>query len=76
YELGAALFIGWAGASLCIIGGVIFCFSISDNNKTPRMGYTYNGPTSVTSSRTKYHGGEGDFKTTGPSKQFDKNAYV
>ncbi|XP_050006381.1 claudin-10 isoform X5 [Alexandromys fortis] len=73
YELGAALFIGWAGASLCIIGGVIFCFSISDNNKTPS--YTYNGPTSVTSSRTKYHG-EGDFKTTGPSKQFDKNAYV
>nr|XP_003409660.1 claudin-10 isoform X2 [Loxodonta africana] len=76
YELGAALFIGWAGASLCIIGGVIFCFSISDNNnKTPRMGYTYNGATSVLSSRTKYHGGE-DFKTTNPSKQFDKNAYV
>ncbi|XP_021104691.1 claudin-10 isoform X4 [Heterocephalus glaber] len=76
YELGAALFIGWAGASLCIIGGVIFCFSISDNNKTPRMGYAYNGATSIMSSRTKYHGGEGDFKTTSPSKQFDKNAYV
>ncbi|XP_070376146.1 claudin-10 isoform X2 [Equus asinus] len=76
YELGAALFIGWAGASLCIIGGIIFCFSISDNNKTPRMGYAYNGATSVMSSRTKYHGGEGDFKTTNPSKQFDKNAYV
>ncbi|XP_006211065.1 claudin-10 isoform X2 [Vicugna pacos] len=76
YELGAALFIGWAGASLCIIGGVIFCFSISDNSKTPRMGYTYNGATSVMSSRTKYPGGEGDFKTTNPSKQFDKNAYV
>nr|XP_004651107.1 claudin-10 isoform X3 [Jaculus jaculus] len=76
YELGAALFIGWAGSSLCIIGGVIFCFSISDNNKTPRMGYTYNGPTSAVSSRTKYHGGEGDFKTTNPAKQFDKNAYV
>ncbi|XP_027445718.1 claudin-10 isoform X3 [Callorhinus ursinus] len=76
YELGAALFIGWAGASLCIIGGVIFCFSISDNNKPPRMGYAYNGATSVLSSRTKYHGAEGDFKTTNPSKQFDKNAYV
>ncbi|KAH0624490.1 hypothetical protein JD844_031980 [Phrynosoma platyrhinos] len=36
YELGAALFIGWAGASLCIIGGSIFCFSIAENNKTPR----------------------------------------
>ncbi|XP_032170372.1 claudin-10 isoform X3 [Mustela nigripes] len=76
YELGAALFIGWAGASLCIIGGVIFCFSISDNTKPPRMGYSYNGATSVLSSRTKYHGAEGDFKTTNPSKQFDKNAYV
>ncbi|XP_021551636.1 claudin-10 isoform X3 [Neomonachus schauinslandi] len=76
YELGAALFIGWAGASLCIIGGVIFCFSISDNNKPPRMGYAYNGATSVLSSRTKYHGAEGGFKTTNPSKQFDKNAYV
>ncbi|XP_004577454.1 claudin-10 isoform X3 [Ochotona princeps] len=75
YELGAALFIGWAGASLCIIGGVIFCFSISDNNKTPRMAYAYNGATSAMSSRTKYHGGE-DFKTAHPSKQFDKNAYV
>ncbi|XP_044105903.1 claudin-10 isoform X4 [Neovison vison] len=76
YELGAALFIGWAGASLCIIGGVIFCFSISDNTKPPRMGYAYNGATSVLSSRTKYHGAGGDFKTTNPSKQFDKNAYV
>ncbi|XP_045444693.1 claudin-10 isoform X3 [Pipistrellus kuhlii] len=76
YELGAALFIGWSGATLCIIGGVIFCFSISDNNKKPRMGYAYNGATSVMSSRAKYHGGEGDIKTTTPSKQFDKNAYV
>ncbi|KAM6180010.1 claudin-10 isoform 4-T4 [Erethizon dorsatum] len=41
-----------------------------------KMGYPYNGATSVMSSRTKYHGGEGDFKTTNPSKQFDKNAYV
>uniref|UniRef100_G1Q1L5 Claudin n=1 Tax=Myotis lucifugus TaxID=59463 RepID=G1Q1L5_MYOLU len=73
YELGAALFIGWSGASLCIIGGVIFCFSIYDNNKTPS--YAYNGATSVMSSRAKYHGGE-DVKTANPSKQFDKNAYV
>ncbi|XP_012502791.1 PREDICTED: claudin-10 isoform X1 [Propithecus coquereli] len=40
-----------------------------------KMGYVYNGATSAMSSRTKYHGGE-DFKTTNPSKQFDKNAYV
>nr|KAF6373251.1 claudin 10 [Pipistrellus kuhlii] len=41
-----------------------------------KMGYAYNGATSVMSSRAKYHGGEGDIKTTTPSKQFDKNAYV
>ncbi|XP_028929202.1 claudin-10 isoform X5 [Ornithorhynchus anatinus] len=45
-------------------------------NYEQKMGYAYNGATSVLSSRTKFHGGEGDFKTTSPPKQFDKNAYV
>ncbi|NXY43526.1 CLD10 protein, partial [Ceuthmochares aereus] len=73
YELGAALFIGWAGASLCIIGGSIFCFSIAENSNTPRRGYAYNGAASVLSSRTKVHNSVPD-KT--PPKHFDKNAYV
>ncbi|XP_025056149.1 claudin-10 [Alligator sinensis] len=77
YELGAALFIGWAGSSLCIIGGSIFCFSIAENNKTPRMGYTYKGATSVISSRTKAHSNTADFKLPKDSpRHFDKNAYV
>ncbi|XP_008105070.1 claudin-10 isoform X2 [Anolis carolinensis] len=76
YELGAALFIGWAGASLCIIGGSIFCFSIAENNKTPRLGYAYNRAGSVVSARTKACNGS-DFKTSKvPPKHFDKNAYV
>ncbi|KFV60629.1 Claudin-10, partial [Tyto alba] len=73
YELGAALFIGWAGASLCIIGGSIFCFSIAENSNSPRRGYAYNGATSVISSRMKVHNSVPD-KT--PPKHFDKNAYV
>ncbi|KAM4906206.1 claudin-10 isoform 2-T2 [Sylvia borin] len=73
YELGAALFIGWAGASLCIIGGIIFCFSIAENSNSARRGYAYNGATSVMSSRTKVHNSVPD-KT--PPKHFDKNAYV
>ncbi|KAJ6660875.1 hypothetical protein lerEdw1_017032 [Lerista edwardsae] len=72
YELGAALFIGWAGASLCIIGGSIFCFSIAENNKTPRIGYTYNKAASVMSTRTKAYSSSGK----APPKHFDKNAYV
>uniref|UniRef100_A0A8V0XTM4 Claudin 10 n=1 Tax=Gallus gallus TaxID=9031 RepID=A0A8V0XTM4_CHICK len=73
YELGAALFIGWAGASLCIIGGSIFCFSIAENSKSPRRAYAYNGAASVMSSRTKIHNSVPD--KTSP-KHFDKNAYV
>ncbi|XP_020639207.1 claudin-10 isoform X2 [Pogona vitticeps] len=77
YELGAALFIGWAGASLCIIGGSIFCFSIAENNKTPRMGYAYNRAASMISTRTKAYNGSADPKTPqSPPKHFDKNAYV
>ncbi|XP_062983513.1 claudin-10 isoform X3 [Elgaria multicarinata webbii] len=77
YELGAALFIGWAGASLCIIGGSIFCFSIAENNKTPRMGYMYNKAASVMSTRTKAYNSSAEFKTPrAPPKHFDKNAYV
>ncbi|XP_026524645.1 claudin-10 [Notechis scutatus] len=75
YELGAALFIGWAGASLCIIGGSIFCFSIAENKPTPRMVYAYNKSASVMSTRTKAY--SADFKTSKiPPKHFDKNAYV
>ncbi|KAL7983902.1 hypothetical protein Chor_000778 [Crotalus horridus] len=75
YELGAALFIGWAGASLCIIGGSIFCFSIAENKPTQRMVYTYNRPSSVMSTRTKAY--SADFKGSKmPPKHFDKNAYV
>lgn len=30
FELGAALFIGWAGSVLCILGGLVFCLSLSE----------------------------------------------
>lgn len=30
FELGAALFIGWAGSVLCVLGGFIFCLSLSE----------------------------------------------
>ncbi|XP_067842579.1 claudin-10-like [Heptranchias perlo] len=80
YELGAALFIGWAGSSLSILGGVIFCFSLFDGEDSPRVGYGYSATASVFSSRTKTHNVAEDMKSTRnagiPPKQFDKNAYV
>uniref|UniRef100_A0A3Q2YXL5 Claudin n=1 Tax=Hippocampus comes TaxID=109280 RepID=A0A3Q2YXL5_HIPCM len=32
FELGAALFIGWAGSVLSILGGLIFCLSLSESS--------------------------------------------
>ncbi|XP_015272621.1 PREDICTED: claudin-10 isoform X2 [Gekko japonicus] len=77
YELGAALFIGWAGSSLCIIGGSIFCFSLVKDNKNRRVGYAYNTAASAISTRTKAYNDSTDFKAPNASpKHFDKNAYV
>ncbi|XP_048350848.1 claudin-10 isoform X2 [Sphaerodactylus townsendi] len=77
YELGAALFIGWAGSSLCIIGGSIFCFLFIKENKSPRTGYAYNTAASMVSARTKVYSGSPDFNSPSVSpKHFDKNVYV
>ncbi|XP_066562801.1 claudin-10a isoform X2 [Amia ocellicauda] len=80
YELGAALFIGWAGSVLLILGGVGFCFSFAEEGEQKRRAYTYSGAASFISSRTKVHSRPGDIKTGGEngqsSKQFGKNAYV
>nr|XP_033781520.1 claudin-10-like isoform X2 [Geotrypetes seraphini] len=35
YELGAALFIGWGGSSLCLTGGAAFCFSMMEERRSP-----------------------------------------
>ncbi|XP_078400965.1 claudin-10-like [Cetorhinus maximus] len=78
YELGAALFIGWAGSSLSILGGAIFCFSLSNGKGSPRVGYGYSARASLFSSRTMVHNEDmRSMKNAGiPPKQFDKNAYV
>ncbi|PIO06371.1 hypothetical protein AB205_0057100 [Aquarana catesbeiana] len=41
YELGTALFIGWAGSVLCLIGGFIFCCTFPFDNVIQRSGYRY-----------------------------------
>uniref|UniRef100_A0A3B3W0T0 Claudin n=1 Tax=Poecilia latipinna TaxID=48699 RepID=A0A3B3W0T0_9TELE len=46
YELGAALFIGWAGGILCILGGSVFCFSVADSFSRRLVSATYNSSSS------------------------------
>uniref|UniRef100_A0A3Q3JBC7 Claudin n=1 Tax=Monopterus albus TaxID=43700 RepID=A0A3Q3JBC7_MONAL len=69
-ELGAALFIGWAGSVLCILGGLIFCLSLAE--------YTYSGAASFVMTRNKHSNTANSLhKEPGePSRQFGRNAYV
>ncbi|XP_036840308.1 claudin-10-like [Oncorhynchus mykiss] len=84
FELGAALFIGWAGSVLCISGGLIFCLSLSEGFS--RAECSYSGGTSMVTKRHKPGKSANSFYkspvSTDPrdpaehSRQFGKNAYV
>ncbi|XP_053306234.1 claudin-10-like [Spea bombifrons] len=77
YELGAALFIGWGGSSLNVIGGSILCFSLNENLKDSRINYSYNGVPSVRSARTRQpDASNGRNAHRDLPRHFDKNAYV
>ncbi|XP_073474019.1 claudin-10 [Aquarana catesbeiana] len=77
YELGTALFIGWAGSVLCLIGGFIFCCTFPFDNVIQRSGYRY-----ATASANSIHSMT---KIKAPSKlmhrdelsqTYNKNSYV
>ncbi|CAH2322742.1 claudin-10 isoform X1 [Pelobates cultripes] len=77
YELGAALFIGWGGSSLTVIGGAILCFSLNDSLRESRIHYSYNGVTSVRSARTRLPDESNSCNAPRDlPRHFDKNAYV
>ncbi|XP_060944646.1 claudin-10-like isoform X1 [Limanda limanda] len=86
YELGAALFIGWAGSVLCIIGGSILCFSIADSctKSHSQVKYIYRGAPSHSHVSSHPRGQATsanqrlppDYSSPPGSQHFDKNAYV
>ncbi|XP_029971266.1 claudin 15-like a [Salarias fasciatus] len=47
FELGAGLFIGWAGASLSIIGGILLCTSMKSASSGQKRGYYGEPPSKV-----------------------------
>uniref|UniRef100_A0A8C5M9L2 Claudin n=1 Tax=Leptobrachium leishanense TaxID=445787 RepID=A0A8C5M9L2_9ANUR len=44
YELGSALYIGWAGSLLAILGGSFLCCSFKKKKATKKGAYIYNHP--------------------------------
>ncbi|XP_029936743.1 claudin-10-like [Myripristis murdjan] len=86
YELGAALFIGWGGSILCILGGGLFCFSIAGSctKSHSQAGYIYKGATSH-SHISSYPRGQAksvnqrpppEYSSSSRMQHFDKNVYV
>ncbi|XP_015241898.1 claudin-10-like isoform X2 [Cyprinodon tularosa] len=86
YELGTALFVGWAGAVLCILGGSVFCFSVADScsKSHSQANYIFRGAASH-SHITAYTRGQKksvnerpatDNSTSSRMQHFDKNVYV
>ncbi|XP_065818037.1 claudin-10-like isoform X2 [Labrus bergylta] len=86
YELGTALFIGWGGSVLCILGGVILCFSIADSfsKRNSQAKNIYKGAASH-SHISSYPRGQArsinqrpppDYSNSSRIQHFDKNAYV
>ncbi|KAJ0005573.1 hypothetical protein NQD34_015467 [Periophthalmus magnuspinnatus] len=84
YELGAALFIGWAGSVLCILGGCMFCFSITGSFSKSRSqrSYIYKGNVSHVTSFPKGQGVSGhsrpapQYSSSSKNQTFDKSEYV
>nr|XP_020452187.1 claudin-10-like isoform X2 [Monopterus albus] len=84
YELGAALFIGWAGSILCILGGSMLCFSIGDSVTKSQENYIYKGA-ATHSHISPYPRGHAksvnprptaDCSNSSRTQHFDKNIYV
>ncbi|XP_010771846.1 claudin-10-like isoform X1 [Notothenia coriiceps] len=82
YELGAALFIGWSGSILCILGGTMLCFSIASSKSRSQANYIYKGTASHISSFPR---GQAkpvtqrpppDYSNSSRMQHFDKNVYV
>ncbi|XP_008276265.1 claudin-10a [Stegastes partitus] len=90
FELGAALFIGWAGSVLCILGGLVFCLSLSEGFSIrqvarsypeacdPTTAYSYSGAASFVTTRNKHSKptNHPHKEAREPSRQFGRNAYV
>ncbi|KAF1382600.1 hypothetical protein PFLUV_G00145470 [Perca fluviatilis] len=86
YELGAALFIGWAGSILCILGGSVLCFSITGSftKSHSRANYIYKGAVSHSHISSRPRGQAQSVNQRPPPdcsnssriQHFDKNVYV
>ncbi|XP_029705327.1 claudin-10 isoform X1 [Takifugu rubripes] len=84
YELGAALFIGWAGSLLCILGGSMLCFSIAGTKSHRQTKYIYKGAASH-SHVSSYPRAQAksvnqrpppEYSDASKMQHFDKSAYV
>ncbi|MEQ2233205.1 hypothetical protein ILYODFUR_019630 [Ilyodon furcidens] len=77
FELGAALFVGWVGSVLCILGGLVFCLSASESFSLKGK-YRYTGAPSFGTKHSQHNRTANSLQTEPrePRRPLQRNAYV
>ncbi|XP_068121352.1 claudin-10 [Hyperolius riggenbachi] len=76
YELGTALFVGWAGSVLCLVGGFIFCCTFRFDNVNQRPVHQYTAGSSNVNSWRKAKDSSKLMQHNEVGTTYNKSAYV
>ncbi|KAM9310997.1 claudin-15 [Gastrophryne carolinensis] len=78
YEIGPALYLGWSGALLNILGGSLMCCSFKSQVVKAKRGYsyTYRAPNTVTSAKPAPQTALPRYESSNSIAKYGKNAYV
>ncbi|KAE8620561.1 hypothetical protein XENTR_v10010328 [Xenopus tropicalis] len=78
YEIGPALYLGWSGALLDIVGGAILCCSYKTQVSAAKNKYTYNyrAPMTVSSAKAAPQATLPRYESSNSICKYGKNAYV
>ncbi|XP_018429147.1 PREDICTED: claudin-15-like [Nanorana parkeri] len=78
YEIGPALYLGWSGALLNVVGGSLLCCSFKTQVVEAKKGYTYNyrGATTATSAKAAPQTALPRYESSNSISKYGKNAYV
>ncbi|XP_040202859.1 claudin-15 isoform X1 [Rana temporaria] len=78
YEIGAALYLGWSGALLDVVGGSLMCCSFKTQVVKAKKGYSYNYRTTNTGSSSKPAPQTAlpRYESSNSISKYGKNAYV
>ncbi|KAM4748394.1 claudin-15 [Rhinophrynus dorsalis] len=78
YEIGPALYLGWTGALLDVVGGALLCFSYKTQVSSAKTNYNYNyrAPNTASSAKAGPQSALPRYESSNSICKYGKNAYV